>query len=147
MIAYKKLESGDERWLMKVNQTFRGCQISEEKAEAVLQDKKIRVYIAYEADTVCAYTLAYVLPRIDNGNAMLLIYHLFVEEAYQRRHIGETLMKIVLEEAKAEHLHYMFLITQDDNEAANALYQKAGGELHTHNKNIYYWYGSGKPQV
>ena len=45
MIAYKKLESGDERWLMKVNQTFRGCQISEEKAEAVLQDKKIRVYI------------------------------------------------------------------------------------------------------
>ena len=41
----------------------------------------------------------------------------------------------------------MFLITQDDNEAANALYQKAGGELHAHNKNIYYWYGSGKPQV
>ena len=39
------------------------------------------------------------------------------------------------------------LITQTDNEAANALYQKLGGYLHPENKNIYYWYITGQPKI
>lgn len=147
MITFQRLTRADGEWLKKLTRVFRHEEISTEKVNALLADNAIWIEMANDGDQVCGYVLAYVLPRIDQGNDMLMIYHVFVQEAYQRRHIAETLVNRVLEAAKAADMHYTFLITQTRNAAACALYQKLGGQLHEANNAVYYWYGSGKPQL
>ena len=145
MVNYRKLDSQDRTWLQKIVEDFRNQHISEEKARAFLDDTHICVYMAYEDQQVCGYVLAYLLPRMDLGNDMMLIYHCFVKEEYRHRHIAQTLMDLTIKDAESLNIHYTFLITQDTNDAANALYTKLNGELHPHNKNVNYWYGSGRP--
>lgn len=147
MISYRKLTAEDSKWLKAITWTFRHEEVSDAKAKQLLQNDLIRIYIAREQDTVCGYVLAYVMPRIDMGDDMLMIYHCFVDESYQRRHIAETMINMVLDDATKAGMHYTFLITQDSNLPANALYQKLGGHLHESNNSVYYWYGSGKPKV
>lgn len=145
MIQYKKCEAGDEKWVIEIVKQFRNQAISTQKAKDLVNNKNIWIYIAYDNDIVCGYTLSYVLERMDCDSNMLMIYHCFVNDSYWHQHIGQTLMEMVLEQA--HHMHYTFLITQDTNEAANGLYQKLGGQLHNENKNVYYWYGLSKPKI
>ena len=147
MIAYQRLQSNDNVWLKRIVKTFRQQELTDEKAREILQNKRIRIWMASEEEHVCGYVLAYVLPRIDMGDDMLMIYHCFVHENYQRRHIAEEMMRKVIDDARKSGMHYTFLITQEDNSPANALYQKLGGHLHEENKNVYYWYGTGKPKL
>lgn len=145
MIAYRKLTKNDHEWLRKITWVFRHEDVSDAKVDAILQNDLIRIYMAYDEENVCGYVLAYVMPRMDMGDDMLMIYHVFVHEDYQRRHIAETMVKMALDEALG--MHYTFLITQGDNAPAHALYQKLGGQLHKANNSVYYWYGSGKPKL
>ena len=147
MVLYRKLQSNDQTWLKKITWTFRHEEVSDAKADELLQNDLIRIYMAYEENQVCGYVLAYVMPRMDMGDDMLMIYHCFVDEHYQRRHIAQTMVNMVLDDARKTGMHYTFLITQSNNAAANALYQKLGGHLHESNNCVYYWYGSGKPKV
>ena len=147
MIQYKFLTSEDVTWFQKTVMAFRQQEVTEEKALSVLNDHNIIVQIAYENDKVCGYTLSYRLPRMDNGNDMMEVYHCFVDPEYQRQHIATNLMNNMLDYARKERIHYFMLITQTDNDAANALYQKLGGYLHPTNKNIYYWYITGQPKL
>ena len=103
--------------------------------------------LAYEGEDVVGYTMTYRLPRMDNGTDTMLIHHCFVAEEYKRQGVATTMMDNLLDYCKENNLHYAFLITQEDNEAANNLYHKLNGELHPINRNVYYWYFSGKPQI
>lgn len=147
MITYRKLTKPDRDWLKKITRTFRHEEVSDAKADMILANDGIRLYMASDNDNVCGYVLAYVMPRIDMGDDMLMIYHVFVHENYQRMHIAETMIRMVIDEAKALGMHYAFLITQANNAPAQALYRKLGGQLHEANNSVYYWYGSGKPQL
>lgn len=146
-MKFWKCDRNDERWIQAITKTFRNIEIDSAKARAFLQDDHIWIYVAAEADHVCGYVLAYVLPRMDCDEDMLTIYHCFVDPSYQRRHVAQTLMQMVLNDAEAHHMYYTFLITQQDNIPANRLYQKLGGQLHERNNCVYYWYGKGKPKV
>lgn len=144
-IQIRKLKKGDEKLLIHTTKQFRKEVISKEKATSILENKDIWVYVAYSQKNIMGYILAYVLKRIDTGNDMLMIYHCFVLDRYQGHHIGQQLMKKILEDAK--DMHYTFLITQENNKAANALYTKCKGQLHEQNKNVYYWYQNAKPKL
>lgn len=147
MIQYKFLTNEDVEWFQKTVMTFRQQEVTAEKALSVLNNPYIIVQVACEDDAVCGYTLSYRLPRMDNGNDMMEVYHCFVDPRYQRQHIATNMMNNMLDYARKEKIHYFMLITQTDNEAANALYQKLGGYLHPENKNIYYWYITGQPKI
>ena len=84
MITYRKLTKADAPWLKKITWVFRHEQVSDAKANAILKNDLIRIYMAHDEDNVCGYVLAYVMPRIDMGDDMLMIYHVFVHESYQR---------------------------------------------------------------
>ncbi|MBR0386099.1 MAG: GNAT family N-acetyltransferase [Erysipelotrichaceae bacterium] len=81
------------------------------------------------------------------GNDMLTLYHCFVQPQYRRQGVASTMMRNILDYCEHNKLHYALLITQEDNDAANALYTKLGGQLHPDNRNVYYWYFTGKPQI
>ena len=56
---------------------------------------------------------------------MLFVYEIEVDERYRRRGIGKELMRTIAREAGAAE---GFVLTEPDNEAANALYASLGGE-------------------
>lgn len=147
MISFKQLSSSDKKWLLLLAQTFRQETITEKKADDILKQENIWIFVAHTEQEICAYVLAYKLPRLDSHQDMLMIYHCFVLEKYKRQHLATTLLNMVLEKATRLNLHYTFLITQEENHAANKLYQSLNGQLHDKNKNVYYWYGSGKPNI
>lgn len=147
MIQYKFLEKTDEEWFKKIVEKFRHQEVSNKKADEILGNPLIQVQLAYEEEDVVGYTMTYRLPRMDNGTDMMLIHHCFVAEEYKRQGVATTMMDNLLDYCKENNLHYAFLITQEDNEAANNLYHKLNGELHPINRNVYYWYFSGKPQI
>ena len=85
---------------------------------------------------------------MDNGNDIMQIYHLFVNKEYRRRGIARKLIELLLEYAKEENLHYVLLLTGNDDSflPARKLYESLGGYNHPQFKETYYWYISGKPQ-
>ena len=146
-MEFRFLNRDDQEVLIRLTETFRHQRITAEKATEILGNDKILVAAALEGDEVAGYALAYLLPRLDNGRDMMMIYHLFVQESFQRQGIATKLMKMLLEYGKEQQVHYTSLITQQDNEKAIALYTKLGGKLHPTNNKVFYWYGSGKPQI
>lgn len=147
MIEYRFLDNKDAEWFRQIVREFRHQEVTDEKALSLLNDPGIQIQLASEGENVCGYTLTYRLPRMDNGSDMLAIFHCFVHPQYRRQGVATTLMENLLQYCRDNQLHYAFLITQKDNDAANSLYQKLGGILHPLNTNVYYWYFTGAPQI
>jgi ribosomal protein S18 acetylase RimI-like enzyme len=59
---------------------------------------------------------------------MLLIYEIDVEPTYRRQGIGTALMRELERLARDRGVGGSFVLTEPDNEAANALYASTGGE-------------------
>lgn len=145
MIRYKKLSLGDEQLLKQAVFNFRNQEITDEKAHDFLSNNYNIVHVAIDENKVVGYVLAYRLNRMDNGKDFLIIFHLFVLDAYQRQGIGRNLMTRILDYANSEPLHYALLITQTDNYKARKLYESLGGYNHPDDKEVYFWYITGKP--
>ncbi len=140
MIEYKRLSPDDLDIAKRLVTTFRNQDPSDEKILSALTDPYIYIYAALDENEVCGYVKAYRLKRIDEENDFFLVYHCFVQEKYQRKHIASNLMQLVLNEAQLLNAYYTFLITQTDNEPALRLYEGLGGYNHPQNKEIFYWY-------
>jgi len=145
MIQYKKLTKEDIILYQSIVLNFREQIVTKEKAERFLSNPMNYVYCAYEEQNAVGYLLGYRHERMDNKQDMLEFYHLFVLEEYQRRGIASTLLTMGLTEAREDRLHYVYLITQNDNEPAKALYEKHGGYNHPKDKEVYFWYITGRP--
>lgn len=146
MITYRLLDKSDYQAVKNIVKDFRQQEISDGHALHVLNDDHILIYTAFDQGVVCGYVLCYLLPRMDLGSDMMHIYHCFVKESYQRQHIASTLIQMALDYAKEHQLHYVYLITQSNNKAANALYHSLGGYNHPQNKEIYYWFITNHPK-
>lgn len=145
MIEFKRLVLGDEELLKQTVYNFRQQVISTEKATSFLSNPTNIVEVGIDEGKVVGYALAYRMNRMDNGKDFMLIFHLFVAEDHQRRGIARTLMTRLLDYAKSEPLHYVLLITQTENAKARALYESLGGYNHPDDKEVYFWYITGKP--
>lgn len=145
MNEFKTLQVGDEELFKQTVYNFRGQVITTEKAREFLSNPTNIVHVAIDEGKVVGYVLAYRLNRMDNGKDILLIFHLFVAEDHQRQGIARTLMTRIIDYANSEPLHYALLITQTDNFKARALYESLGGYNHPDDKEVYFWYITGKP--
>ena len=145
MITYKALDTKDIKLLQETVKVFRDQNIDEEKALNFLNNPTNIVHVALDDDKVVGYVLAYRLNRMDNGKDILIIFHLFVKEDHQRMGIGRTLMQRIIDYANSEPLHYALLITQTNNYKARKLYESLGGYNHPDDKEVYFWYITGRP--
>lgn len=144
-MEYLRLHKEDTAILKSIVAEFRNQEIDDAKAEAFLTHPSTVVYAATVEGKAVGYVMAYRLPRMDNGNDILDIYHLFVKEAFRRRGIARKLMTMVLDYAKQEKLHYAYLLTGRSFAPARALYASLGGYNHPEFKETYYWYITGEP--
>jgi ribosomal protein S18 acetylase RimI-like enzyme len=99
----------------------------EHALSAILKDSKIgRIFVAREGERVVAMaSLLYTISTAEGGSAAMF-EDLVVHPEYRRRGIGASLLKFVIEEAKKHGVLRITLLTDMQNERAQALYRRLG---------------------
>jgi len=82
--------------------------------------------VAVDKGHPVGYVVAYEIPRIDGGAPMMLVYEVDVLAAMRRQGIGTSMMRRLEEEARRRGIGAMWVLTDDGNPAALALYGAAG---------------------
>ena len=95
--------------------------------EMILDDASVgRVFVAREAGRVIAMaSLLYTISTAEGGKAALF-EDLVVSPDHRQRGIGEALLKHVVAAARAEGVLRITLLTDMQNERAQAMYRRAG---------------------
>jgi aminoglycoside 3-N-acetyltransferase I len=97
----------------------------DEPQTALLADEHTIFVAAFDREVPVGFAFGYLLPRRHRTPWMLFVYELDVDEAYRRQGIATRLMQELFAHAGGVEA---FVLTEPDNEAANATYAKVGGE-------------------
>ena len=95
--------------------------------EAILASPAVgRIFVAREGRRVVAMaSLLYTISTAEGGRAALF-EDLVVDPDERKRGIGEALLKHVVDQARAEGILRITLLTDMQNERAQAMYRRAG---------------------
>ena len=121
-IAIRLLDPGDEEVLEELA-TYDGPG----DPEGLLRDPRTLMLVAFEGESPIGFVLAHELPRRHGDRAKLFVYEVDVAESHRRRGIAKALLARLAELARERGVRAGFVLTDDDNVAANALYRTAGG--------------------
>ncbi len=126
-LAIRLLRRGDGAAMISALSALDGYTAPDAEGAAVfLDDARNILLIAQLEGRAVGVLIAHLLPRAD-GDRMLLIYDLGVEEAYRRRGIGAGLIHEAETIAREADAASMWLVTNRSNEPAMALYASIGG--------------------
>jgi aminoglycoside 3-N-acetyltransferase I len=95
--------------------------------EGLLADPRTLLLIAFEEERPVGFVLAHELPRRHGDRAKLFVYELDVAETHRRRGIASALLDRLAGLARERGIRAGFVLTDEDDAAANALYRGAGG--------------------
>jgi GNAT superfamily N-acetyltransferase len=95
--------------------------------QAILADAgKGKIYVARDGREVVAMcSLLYTISTAEGGRAALF-EDLVVAPDYRKRGIGASLLKYVIEQARADGVLRLTLLTDMQNERAQAMYRRVG---------------------
>jgi ribosomal protein S18 acetylase RimI-like enzyme len=120
-ISIRLLEPGDEGVVRELA-TYDGPG----DPEAPLADPRTLLLVAFDGERPVGFVLAHELPRRHGDPAKLFVYEIDVAESRQLRGIGSALLARLAELARERGIRTGFVLTEPDNERANALYRSAG---------------------
>ena len=95
--------------------------------EALLSDPRTLMLVALDGPRPVGFVLAHELPRRHGDRANLFVYEVDVAESHQRRGVASALLARLAGLARERGIRAGFVLTEPDNEPANALYRSAGG--------------------
>jgi GNAT superfamily N-acetyltransferase len=121
-ISIRQLAPGDEQMVRELA-TYDGPG----DPEALLADPRTLLLVALDGERPVALVLAYELPRRHGDRASLLVYEVDVAESRRRRGIASALLDRLADLARERGVRVGFVLTEPDNEPANALCRSAGG--------------------
>jgi aminoglycoside 3-N-acetyltransferase I len=121
-IAIRLLAPGDEGVVRELA-TYDGPG----DPEGLLADPRTLLLVAFDAERPVGFVLAHELPRRHGDRANLFVYEVNVADSHQRRGIASALLARLAELARERGIRVGFVLTEPDNEAANALYRSLGG--------------------
>ena len=90
------------------------------------QPARARIYVARDGDAVVAMAALHFTTSTAEGGKVAWFEDCIVRPEHRRKGIGEGLLEFVLAQARAEGALRVMLLTDGDNERAQALYRKAG---------------------
>jgi len=121
-IAFRLLGAGDEGVVRELA-TYDGPG----DPDALLADPRTLMLVAFDGERPVGFVLAHQLPRRHGDRSKLFVYEVDVAETHQRRGIASALLAQLAELARVRGIRVGFVLTDEDNVAANALYRRAGG--------------------
>jgi len=103
-------------------------QLAEREPQtALLADDRTIFLVAFQGDDPIGFVFGYELPRRRGAPSILFVYEIDVDPACRRRGIATRLMTELAAIATSRGITEGFVLTEPDNEAANALYASLGG--------------------
>jgi aminoglycoside 3-N-acetyltransferase I len=95
---------------------------------ALLADERTIFLAAFQGAEPIGFVFGYELPRRHGNPSILFVYELDVDAAHQRQGIATRLMNELGRIAHSRGMLEGFVLTEPDNDAANALYASLDGE-------------------
>jgi ribosomal protein S18 acetylase RimI-like enzyme len=95
--------------------------------EGLLADPRTLMLVAFDGARPVGFVQAHELPRRHGDRSKLFVYEVDVTASHRRRGIGAELLARLAELARERGIRVGFVLTDEDNAAANALYRSAGG--------------------
>lgn len=122
-------------WLNTPGMGLNNMDDSCEGINKYLQRNPLTCFVAEEKESI----IGVILSGHDGRRGF--IYHLAVDQAYQRKGIGRTLVEAAMEALKGEGIPKVALVVYGSNAKGNAFWEKIGFEtrpdLTYRNKNIH----------
>ena len=87
---------------------------------------RARIYVARDGDAVVAMAALHFTTSTAEGGKVAWFEDCIVRPEHRRKGLGKTLLEYVIAQAQAEGALRVMLLTDGDNERAQALYRKAG---------------------
>jgi GNAT superfamily N-acetyltransferase len=87
---------------------------------------RARIYVARDGDAVVAMAALHFTTSTAEGGKVAWFEDCIVRPEHRRKGIGKDLLEFVIAQARAEGALRVMLLTDGDNERAQALYRKAG---------------------
>jgi ribosomal protein S18 acetylase RimI-like enzyme len=130
------LKPGDEELLRRAEVIFNPSSISQGRAAMLLREPSYVMIAALgDGDIVMGRIYANVLHRFEARD--LLLYEVDVAEEHQRKGVGRAMIDFLSQLSAERGYREMWVLTDLDNEAGNALYKSAGGHLENSPANMY----------
>jgi ribosomal protein S18 acetylase RimI-like enzyme len=124
--ALSRPASGDEQAVLAARELFDG-EPELEPTRRFLDEPSHHLLVAYDAGgRPIGFVSGVEVTHPDKGTEMFL-YELGVEEFSRRRGVGRTLVDALGALARERGCYGMWVLADDDNEAARATYASAGG--------------------
>lgn len=139
---FRRLTETDLPLALAMNRDFRSGIAQEEALHVFLADPECWLFAAVKDGRIIGFAYGYALQRLNTDKKMLYIHEVGIMEEYQRQGIGTLLMDRLKADCKAENFCKIFLICDQKNTGANALYRKTGGETSVEsqgNDTVYWW--------
>ena len=124
----RRLVAGDEESACEIARRFKSAQADKGHLARFLADERNYLVAAHVDDDLAGFILGYELPRIDGARPMMLLYEIGVLADQRRRGIGRALVGQLKQVCQERGIRKMFVLTEQSNAAAMALYTSTGGD-------------------
>jgi GNAT superfamily N-acetyltransferase len=95
--------------------------------EIILQDEsRARIYVARDAGMIVAMAALHFTTSTAEGGKVAWFEDCIVRPEHRRKGIGKALLEFVIAQARVEGALRVMLLTDGDNDRAQALYRKSG---------------------
>jgi len=125
-ITIRRLRGGDEDVVEELAR-YRGPG----DPEGLLADVRTLMLAAFDGERAVGFVLAHELPRRHGDPSALFVYEVDVAETHRRLGIASALFDRLAELARERGIRTGFVLTEPDNEPANALYRSLRGATET----------------
>ena len=130
------LKPGDEELLLKSESVFNSEPPSPARCAQLLREQSYVMVVALTDDNeVMGRIYGNVLHRYVATD--LLLYEVDVAETHQRKGVGRAMLEYLKGLCEKRGYGEMWVLTELDNEAGNAVYRSAGGVLENSPANMY----------
>ena len=135
-VLIHRLTPDDSALLDAAVRDFRGVAV--EDHSAFLDDPTATAFVARRGHEVVGWVWG-LRQRHVCGYTQVQLYEIGVAEHVRRCGVGRALLAAFRDLAAEEGHRRMWLFTDEDNAAAKALYEAAGGEPSPHDDATYWW--------
>lgn len=128
MIEVRLLGPGEESILTRCADEVFDYPIHMERAKEFLADERHHIAVALEGDMVVGFASAVHYVHPDKPQPELWINEVSVAPQWRRRGVGQRLVRALLAKAQQLGCREAWVLTEQANEPANALYKSLAGE-------------------